>query len=108
MAKVYYPHDSIQRCLLSFLILGIVLVTSLSAYAATINEYSLPTGSSHPEGITAGPDGNLWFTEAGGNRIGQVVVLPHPVPTMTEWGLTIFMIFAGSGSLYFLRRQKKV
>ena len=26
----------------------------------------------HPVGITAGPDGNLWFTECGGNRIGRI------------------------------------
>ena len=25
-----------------------------------------------PNDITAGPDGNLWFTEAGGNRIGRI------------------------------------
>jgi streptogramin lyase len=23
-------------------------------------------------GITAGPDGNLWFTEYGGNKIGRI------------------------------------
>jgi virginiamycin B lyase len=25
-----------------------------------------------PYGITSGPDGNLWFTEAGGNKIGRI------------------------------------
>ena len=28
-----------------------------------ITEFPIPTASSGPEGITAGPDGNLWFTE---------------------------------------------
>jgi streptogramin lyase len=32
--------------------------------------------------ITAGPDGNLWFTENIGNRIGRITVPPFnpPVP----------------------------
>jgi streptogramin lyase len=33
-------------------------------------EYPLPTGNSSPWGIAAGPDGNLWFTESSGNKIG--------------------------------------
>ena len=28
--------------------------------------------NSSPLGITAGPDGNLWFTEIDGNRIGRM------------------------------------
>ena len=28
----------------------------------TITEYKLPTFTSYPGGIAAGPDGNLWFT----------------------------------------------
>ena len=28
----------------------------------------LPTAGAYPYGITAGPDGNLWFTESSGNR----------------------------------------
>ena len=41
-----------------------------------ITEYTLPTPVSGPEGITLGPDGNLWFTEFGrpddGNAIGWI------------------------------------
>ena len=37
----------------------------------TITEFPLPTGGS-PSGITAGPDGNLWFTEFNGNKIGRI------------------------------------
>ena len=32
---------------------------------------------------------------------------PVSVPTMTEWGMILFMALAGIGSVYFLRRQKK-
>jgi len=28
------------------------------------------------------------------------------VPTMTEWGMLIFMVIAGAGSIYYLRRRR--
>ena len=31
--------------------------------AGVITEFPIPTASSGPYGIAAGPDGNLWFTE---------------------------------------------
>src|SRR5438093_745746 len=50
-----------------------------------ISEYPVPTPGSYPYGITAGPDGNLWFTEANGNKIGRIttggVITEYPVPT---------------------------
>jgi streptogramin lyase len=38
----------------------------------TINEFATPTPSSIPYFITAGPDGNVWFTENRSNKIGQI------------------------------------
>lgn len=29
------------------------------------------------------------------------------IPTMTEWGMIIFMVLAGLGSVYYLRRQRR-
>lgn len=29
------------------------------------------------------------------------------IPTMTEWGMIIFMVFAGIGSVYYVRRQRR-
>ena len=37
-----------------------------------IPKAGIQTPSSVPWGITAGPDGNLWFTEAGGGKIGRI------------------------------------
>jgi hypothetical protein len=31
---------------------------------------------------------------------------PSVVPTMTEWGMILFMVFAGIGAIYYLRRQR--
>ncbi len=28
------------------------------------------------------------------------------IPTMTEWGMIIFMVLAGIGSIFYLRRQR--
>ena len=39
--------------------------------AVTINEYPVPTRSSGPFAITAGPDGKVWFTEDVSSKIGN-------------------------------------
>src|SRR5438094_670820 len=45
---------------------------ALAAFAGLpITEYPIPTDDSAPRGITAGPDGNMWFTETMG-RIGKI------------------------------------
>ena len=48
-------------------------------------EYGLPTPGASPLWITAGPDGNLWFTEDPGNQIGRItpagVITEFVVPT---------------------------
>lgn len=60
-----------QRSLLAVPGLAIALL-SAPAGAATINEFSIPTAASSPAGITPGPDGELWFTEYGGGKIGRI------------------------------------
>jgi len=50
--------------------------TSSSASATlTITEFPIPTVSSQPTSITAGKNGNVWFAENGGNKIGQITSL---------------------------------
>lgn len=38
----------------------------------SVTEFSIPTANSTPFAITAGADGNIWFTETGGNKIGRI------------------------------------
>src|SRR5258708_7592541 len=56
--------------------------------AGTVTEYSIPTNKSQPVGIANGPDGNLWFTEGHGNKIGKVtpggVFTEYVLPTATS------------------------
>ena len=51
-----------------------------------VTEYSdgMTAGSS-PRGIAAGPDGNMWFAEIGGNRIGKIT----PSGVVTEYSAGI-------------------
>jgi len=52
---------------------GLLSLSSAPAWAAagTVTEFPLPLPG-EPFGITAGPDGNVWFTEAFGNKIGRI------------------------------------
>lgn len=47
-------------------------IVRLKPSTSGFTTYPLPTASSYPTGITTGPDGNVWFVETGGNRIGRV------------------------------------
>ncbi len=54
-----------------------------------ITEFPVPTASSAPRGIAAGPDVNLWFTEFGVNKIGRITAgmsLADRRPVLSESG----------------------
>lgn len=48
-----------------------------------VTEFPLAAGS-FPQGIAAGPDGNVWFTETGSNRVGRIT----PSGVITEFALS--------------------
>jgi streptogramin lyase len=80
------------------------LATALAAQ--TITEYPIPTPGAGPFGITAGPDGSLWFTEfnVNSNRIGRVttagVITDYSIPSSS--GTESAGIVTGSdGNLWF-------
>jgi RHS repeat-associated protein len=77
--------------------------------AGVITEYPLPIGNTYrtcgrcPIEITAGPDGNLWFTEYGPGKIGRMtpsgVLTEFPIPTGNSFP---YGIAAGpDGALWF-------
>jgi virginiamycin B lyase len=96
-----------KRTFLTVVLLA-VLFTSFAAptgvdAAVTITEYATPTQNSDPQGITAGPDGNLWFTEYNVNKIGKTTpagtITEYPIPTAASGPL---IITAGpDGNLWF-------
>jgi streptogramin lyase len=55
---------------------------ALHVFTAQFAEFPIPTENSQPSGITIGPDGNIWFTEAGANKIGRMT----PSGVITEYG----------------------
>jgi len=70
-------------------LLAIPLIRYLTFYGKSeiqdvvISEYILPETDSGLRGITQGPDGNIWFTEVKGNKIGKIT----PSGDITEYSL---------------------
>src|SRR6185437_8184571 len=50
------------------------MIAMFNPTTQAFTELAVPTADSGPFAITAGPDGNLWFTENNANNIGQVVI----------------------------------
>jgi streptogramin lyase len=68
-----------------------------------ITEFQVPSAGSFPQGITAGPDGKIWFTETGSNRVGSLttngVITEFPIG---QGARTLAGIAAGAdGRLWF-------
>jgi len=83
-------HISLRFSLFAGLLSLLICVLTLAAPSALalsgkIREFAVPTANSRPVGITAGPDGALWFTENNTNKIGRIttagVVTEFAVPT---------------------------
>jgi streptogramin lyase len=78
-------------------------VTYSGDICGKFTEFPIPTTASHPAGIAGGPDGNLWFTEDTGNKIGRITpagsITEFPVPSA---GAGPYGIAAGpDGNLWF-------
>ncbi len=90
---------------LGFALAGLV---AGATQAQVITEFSLGiSAGAVPLNITPGPDGNLWFTEFSGNRIGRIT----PLGVITEFsagitsGADLVGIKAGpDGNLWFTER----
>jgi streptogramin lyase len=71
------PTSIVCLCLLVGLLVGCGASTSQPSGPTPtstkhIIEFPIPTSPGTPIAITAGPDGNLWFTENGANKIGHI------------------------------------
>jgi hypothetical protein len=56
--------------------------------SGSFTEFPIPTAASGPLGMTAGPDGNLWFAEVEANQVAMVetdgTITEFPVPTASS------------------------
>jgi streptogramin lyase len=82
-------RSGLRPCLAAFLTaivvsVGLLSLSSAPAWAAagTITEFTIPTKGT-PFDITAGPDGNLWFTGYSTGEIGRIT----PGGSITEFRL---------------------
>ncbi len=78
--------------------------SSLAAPVGQIAEFPTPTPMSQPEGIVAGPDGNLWFAEINASKIGElnpatgaISEFATPTPNSSPLGITT----GPDGNLWF-------
>jgi streptogramin lyase len=86
-------NRAVRRLAACGLALMMIVLESQRAGAQTITEFSLPFANSEPYTITAGPDGNLWFTEFATHRIGRITpqgnITEFPLLTGNgRWGIT--------------------
>lgn len=93
--------------------LGIISANSSKQVTITITVNELITGTITNSVSVGGsePDCDTGNNSASADTVVVAPVeAPPPVgiPTLTEWGMIIFMIFAGLGSVYYLRRQRRV
>jgi len=83
---------------------SVLLVPAPTGASGPITEFPIPAVNSYPIGITAGPDGNVWFCESGTNRIGRIT----PQGSVSEF-LTVnppYDITAGpDGNLWFTEQD---
>src|SRR5262245_52546467 len=110
------PHQARSRqmfaksqMICAALMLSLTLVAS--AQASVFSEFATSTDQAYPEGITAGPDGALWFAESrfGAGKIGCVtpegVVRAHPTPAN---GMPHAIAKGPDGSLWFTQPRLDV
>ena len=72
------------RLLIGWIIALLCLVSGEAMAQVVITEFG-DALVSQPRAITAGADGNLWFTEPSGNRIGRI----SPSGAVTEFSAGI-------------------
>ncbi len=86
---------------------SVVAVTYSGDICGKFTEFPIPTAASHPWGITAGADGNLWFTELTGNKIGRITtsgtITEFPVPTSAAGPAGI--VGGPDGNLWFVEES---
>ena len=89
MSRTTFPHapsrQSSSRRRLRASLPTLEALESRCLLAVTIQEFPIPTPASHPFGMTAGADGNLWFTESAADKIGRIT----PAGIVTEFPLPV-------------------
>jgi len=84
---------------------GVLAVSTPALRTLKVRTFPVPTASSGPAGIAAGPDGALWFAEQRTNKIGRITTKGK----FTEYRIPNNAIGTGnSGPTYIVRSGKGV
>jgi streptogramin lyase len=85
-------------------------IGEISPKTDKVEEFELPLpdkGQQGEFGITPGPDGNVWFTEDTGNRIGRITpsgtITEFPIPTAESQPVAI--VTGPDGNLWFAEQD---
>ena len=92
--------------------------TPVTAVNVPVGVYTItetgPAGYTRTFSVSGGGTlvGNkLTITSADAGKTITVTILntyaPEPIPTLSEWGMIIFMVFLGLTSIYYLRRRQE-
>src|SRR5512146_1435529 len=86
----------------------VLLASCATASAVTITEFALPNAGAGPTSIVGAPDGNLWFTEDLGSKVGRIT----PQGQITEFPLTgryptpMAITVGSDGNVWFLNYDR--
>ena len=50
---------------------------------------------------------NQFYLNTGVDQVSAISTVAAAVPTMNEWGMIVFMLLAGVGSIFFLKRRQQ-
>ncbi len=88
--------------LIAMIFLSLLDARQLSAQVIT--EFVIPTPGAQPDGIAAGPDGALWFTEGGASKIGRIttsgVITEFSLPSFNDYPLDGIAV-GSDGAIWF-------
>ncbi len=71
-------------------------------------EFAAPSAKAGVSGIVRGPEGNLWFTEYGVSRVGEIDPITHATsdfPTPTAEGGPTEIAAGPEGNLWFIEEK---
>ena len=74
-------------------------VTVAPDFYGIISNQGSVSGSNFPTEVTDDPT-----TSA--QKDPTIFNISSPIPTLTQWGIIIFIVFAGVGAIYYLRKEK--
>src|ERR1043165_1475248 len=87
----------------AFSLFFVMLLLTQVAAGTALKSFRIPTANSQPEGITLGPDGNMWFTETSANKIGRIDPKGHITEFVVPQAFSapVDIVAGADGALWF-------